>query len=442
MALRILILCMFFPFLSRAQTFELPEGKNYEKIKFKLINNLIVIPAKINGTELTFILDTGVSKPILFNFSDQDSIDIKNVSEINIKGLGGGEPVKALSSKGNTFELESFKNNNQQIYVVLDKELNFSSKLGIPVHGILGYDFFKKYIVEINYTNSYLKVCNPLTYKYKKSKRLESLPLHIERKKAYVNATALLGEKNVPVKLLVDSGSSDAVWLFENENKGISVPHKYFGDFLGKGLSGDIYGKRTKIDHLKLGSFIIEDTKTAFPDSTSIKFISKFGERNGSIGGEVLKRFNWVLDYPRRKIYFKKNSNYKKPFWFRTSGMAMQHGGLRYVKHNKLNQDKTVKSVDRNGFTSSVSVRFDKEVVISLVPQIIVSDLREDSPAKNAGLEVGDVILAVNKKEAHKYKLQELTHMVDDLPGKKVSVLIERRGEKLLFNLRIKKLFK
>ena len=108
----------------------------------------------------------------------------------------------------------------------------------------------------------------------------------------------------------------------------------------------------------------------------------------------------------------------------------------------RLDQDKTVKSVDRNGFTSSVSVRFDKEVVISLVPQIIVSDLREDSPAKNAGLEVGDVILAVNKKEAHKYKLQELTHMVDDLPGKKVSVLIERRGEKLLFNLRIKKLFK
>lgn len=143
MALRILILCMFFPFLSRAQTFELPVGKNYEKIKFKLINNLIVIPAKINGTELTFILDTGVSKPILFNFSDQDSIDIKNVSEINIKGLGGGEPVKALSSKGNTFELESFKNNNQQIYVVLDKELNFSSKLGITVHGILGYDFLK-----------------------------------------------------------------------------------------------------------------------------------------------------------------------------------------------------------------------------------------------------------------------------------------------------------
>nr|WP_283771774.1 PDZ domain-containing protein [Cellulophaga sp. 20_2_10] len=122
--------------------------------------------------------------------------------------------------------------------------------------------------------------------------------------------------------------------------------------------------------------------------------------------------------------------------------MALQHGGVRYVKQNKLNQDKTVKSVDRNGLASGVSIQFDNEVVISLVPQIIVSDLRQDSPAKNAGLEVGDVILAVNKKEAHKYKLQELTYMVDDLPGKKVSILIERRGERLLFNLRITKLFK
>ncbi|MCL5246013.1 retropepsin-like domain-containing protein [Cellulophaga sp. 20_2_10] len=114
MALRILILCVFFPFLSGAQTFELPEGENYEKIKFKLINNLIVIPAKVNGVELSFILDTGVSKPILFNIADHDSVDIKNVSEITIKGLGGGEPIKALSSKGNLFELKSFKNSKQQ----------------------------------------------------------------------------------------------------------------------------------------------------------------------------------------------------------------------------------------------------------------------------------------------------------------------------------------
>lgn len=439
---RIFIFCLLFPFLSGAQTFELPEGKSYEKIRFKLINNLIVVPAKINGVELTFILDTGVSKPILFNFSDQDSVDIKNVSEITIKGLGGGEPVKALSSRGNLFELKSFKNTNQQIYVVLDKGLNFSPKLGIPVHGILGYDFFRKYIVEINYANTFLKIHKVSSYKRSNNKKIETLPLSIERKKAFMQATALLKNNSVPVKLLIDTGSSDAVWLFENKMKGIAVPHKNYGDFLGKGLSGDIYGRRTKIDHLKLGSYIIEDTKTAFPDSTSVRYLAKKGERNGTIGGEVLKRFNWVIDYSNRQISFKKNANYKKPFWFRTSGMALQHGGVRYVKQSKLSQNRTVKNVDKNGFASGVSIDFDNEVVISLVPQIVVSDLRQNSPAKDAGLQVGDILLEVNKKEAHKYKLQELTHMVDGLPGKKVTVLVERKGERLRFNLRIKNLFK
>ena len=63
-----------------AQGYNLPKGEKRQNIKFQLINNLIVIPVEINGTELTFILDSGVSKPILFNLSKSDSISINNVS--------------------------------------------------------------------------------------------------------------------------------------------------------------------------------------------------------------------------------------------------------------------------------------------------------------------------------------------------------------------------
>jgi hypothetical protein len=44
------------------------QGADRDKIHFKLINNLIIIPVEINGVELSFLLDTGVSKPIIFNF--------------------------------------------------------------------------------------------------------------------------------------------------------------------------------------------------------------------------------------------------------------------------------------------------------------------------------------------------------------------------------------
>ena len=47
--------------------FQLQNGKS-DKIHFRLINNLIVIPVSVNGVSLFFLLDTGVSKPIIFNF--------------------------------------------------------------------------------------------------------------------------------------------------------------------------------------------------------------------------------------------------------------------------------------------------------------------------------------------------------------------------------------
>ena len=37
------------------------------KIKFKLVNNIVIIPVELNGVTLSFVLDTGVTKAILFD---------------------------------------------------------------------------------------------------------------------------------------------------------------------------------------------------------------------------------------------------------------------------------------------------------------------------------------------------------------------------------------
>lgn len=167
-------LLLFVPLFTVAQGFRLPESEKFQKIKFELINNLIIIPVEINGTELTFILDSGVSKPILFNLSDSDSVPINNVSEVTIRGLGDGEPMKALSSKGNAFKLGEARNYSQDLYVVMDREINFSTSLGIPVHGIMGYDLFRDFIVEVNYSSKRLKLHNPEHYTYKNKRNTQT----------------------------------------------------------------------------------------------------------------------------------------------------------------------------------------------------------------------------------------------------------------------------
>ena len=59
-------------------------NRNIKKVRidFKLINNLIVIPLKINGKELSFILDTGSNKTIVFNISENETIGLKNLEKL------------------------------------------------------------------------------------------------------------------------------------------------------------------------------------------------------------------------------------------------------------------------------------------------------------------------------------------------------------------------
>ncbi len=435
-----MLLLVLFPFLVIAQGYKLPKHQKFQKIKFELINNLILVPLQVNGVELTFVLDSGVSKPILFNLSDRDSVPINNVTEVTIRGLGDGEPMKALSSKGNKFTLGKAKNYNQDLYVVLDKGINFSTSLGIPVHGILGYDLFRDFIVEINYHGKNIKLHNPALYDSNPKAKSQTLRMSIEKRKAYVEGTVLMSDSDdVPVKLLVDTGSSDALWLFHEPEKGLDIPEKHYEDYLGRGLSGDIFGKRTKVNGIKIGDFELKDAKAAFPYRKSFGHIKNFGDRNGSVGGEILKRFNIIFDYSRNQLTLKKNGNFKAPFQYNLAGIELQHNGLRYIAESLADSNGIVRNDDAS--FGNVQILLENKTRLSLVPEIIVSGIRAGSPAAEAGLLEGDVILAVNGKRVHQYKLQEVLKMLNDKEGKRIRVLIERYNRDLLFSFVLKKVF-
>ncbi len=437
--LHIIIFIALLPFFAEAQQFDLPKSKDSEKLRFELVNNLIVLPIEVNGSKLNFLLDSGVSQPILFNISDLDSLQINNVSEITIRGVGHGEPIKALSSKNNTFKLNNITNLDQCLYVVMDKSINLSPMVGMTIHGIMGYELFRDFVVDINYSRNVIKFFRPETYKYRKDRTAQTLPLEINKKKAYLEGNIHLNNlEDFPVTLLVDTGSSDSIWLFEDDQ--ITVPEKNYEVFLGKGLNGEVYGKRTKIDGLDIGSFSIKNAKAAFPDKKSFSSLTSLGSRNGSLGGEVLKRFNVVFDYSRGKVTFKKNKYFERPFQYNLSGLDLQHNGMRYIAESIADSRGVVRNEEKS--FGDVQLLFESQAKLSLVPEIVISAIRTGSPAHEAGLREGDVVLAVNGKRIHRYKLQQVMNMLNDKEGKRIKLLVGRYNSDLLFTFVLKNVLK
>ena len=424
-----------------AQFFQIPGQQKSQKIKFELVNNLMVIPIEVNGTQLSFILDTGVTHPILFNLADRDSIQLNNVSEFEIRGLGNGDPIKALKSTNNAFRLGEIRNYSQQLYVVLDRSMNFSPSLGIPIHGIIGYDLFRDFVVEINYSRKRITFHNPATYIPKKKRKAATLPLTLVKRKAYLDGEVTLESgKDIPVKLLVDTGSSDAVWLFDDPEKGLAIPERNYEDYLGRGLNGDIYGRRTKVDKVRIGHFELSDAKAAFPYMSSFPKKLYLEGRNGSLGAEILRRFNVIFDFRNRQVTLSKNNKFSDPFHYNMSGIALQHNGMRFVAE-QIGEYRGGATIDKRAF-GDIKIMVGNRTRLSLVPEIVVSAIRVGSPADEAGLQEGDVILAVNGKKIHKYKLQEVLQMINDRPGKRIRVMIERQNRDITLSFVLKNMFK
>jgi len=419
-------------FIFGQNSFNLPRA-NSDKIRFQLIDNLIIVPVEVNGVELSFLLDTGVSKPILFNITNIDTLQVNNVETVYLRGLGGGEPVEALKSQNNLFKIGNAINIDQDIFVVFDNSINFTPRLGIPVHGIIGFDLFRDFIVEINYSSKYLRLNKPESFLYKNCKKCESFNLSFYNNKPYINGTVKIETENLPVKLLIDTGSSDALWLFEEESKGMKpLNNKYFDDFIGKGLSGSVYGKRSKIKSFSLKSFVLKNVNVAFPDSTSISYAKKHEERNGSISGELLKRFNIIMDYKNARVTLKKNNKFKSPFSYNKSGIILEQDGIRVIKEKQ-----SVIPESNNESRDANTIYVDYKFKYSLMPAFKIAELRLDSPAVRAGLLVGDVIISVNGKSTYTMKLQDLVEIFSGENNKLIRLEIERNYIPMRINFRL-----
>jgi hypothetical protein len=434
----IFFLLLMYSFSIFAQDgFQFKNGANKVSIPFQFINNLVFIPLNVNGVELTFLLDSGVQETILFSLEDKEEVSLKNIEKVSLRGLGSEEAVEGFKSEGNLIEVEGMRSWSHLLYIILDQNFNMSSHVGIPVNGIIGYSFFKNNLVEINYDKKRVFFYKENNRNRRRIERkYDKVAISIEKGKPYINSMLVIDSVKIPAKLLVDVGNSDAIWLFDNSTKNISIPKKNFEDYLGRGFSGDVMGKRARISEFEISDFVFKNPIAAFPDSTSLRHVSLVSDRLGSVGGEILKRFSIVFDYTNESLFLRRNKSFSDPFLYNKSGIEIMHAGMQWVQETVALQ--TVPIVVDNMPASADKTPSDFKYKFELKPIYEIANIRKNSPGKNSGLQKGDIIKTVNGMKAYEFSLQKLNELLRSNDAKWITMEIERNSQVLKFRFQLR----
>ena len=80
---------------------------------------------------------------------------------------------------------------------------------------------------------------------------------------------------------------------------------------MGRGLSGDIYGKSGKISKLIIGGHELNSVMASFAEA---RVRSKQDNADAVIGSGSLRRFNLIFDNANQNLYLKPNSHFDEAF--------------------------------------------------------------------------------------------------------------------------------
>jgi hypothetical protein len=383
-------------------TFEFTGKRKKQQISFKAVRGLVVVPMYINHKgPFNFILDTGVGITIITDPLLKDSLNLKYLRKIELGGLGDKIELTAYTTPFLNLRIGSTEAKSCAAAILDDDILNLSNYAGMPIHGLIGYDFFKSFKVRINYNSQLLKIYqNSLPKLINKGNKIE---LQIEGNKPYMNISISNAKhQEIPLKMLVDTGSGNPICLETYQKNTFPLPDKFVTANLGVGLSGNIRGYKGRINQLKIGKYLLDSVIAAFPYFEDVGSKITTLNRNGSIGNTLLKKFDVLFDYQNSCMYLKSNNTLKEPFEYDMSGMELTSSGKNF-------------------------------------DSFFVNRIERGSPADDLGIKIGDQLLRINFNSTDKLSLDEIIKLLSSKNGRSLYLEMARNNEVYVSVLTLKR---
>lgn len=374
--------------LSAQEQFVEPPARHLTTVGFRqLSGGVILMNARFADYQdtLNFILDTG-SGGISLDSSTVHYFGLTPVpSDLTILGIAGIRKVSFIYNQklrlpGLTVDSLNFHINDYSI---------LSSVYGEKIDGIIGYSVLSRYIFQINYDSLQIHIYTNGRVKYPRGGWLYEPIL----KTLPVQTAKIRDVKTVNTRLLFDIGAGLCLMLnrdFVEDSSFLSKKRILFAKE-AEGIGGKVDMNLTVIKEIRLGPYKFKNIPMFIFDDTYN--ITSYPYLGGILGNDILRRFNIILNYSKREFYFMPNSHYNDPFDYAYSGIEL------YMVNDK----------------------------------IILGDVAEGSPAAQAGLKEGDVVIGINNVIGQ--SLQQYKQALQ-IVGEKVKIIVSRNGELLEFTFR------
>jgi len=390
-----------------AQNLDLKVLGNYKRIElpFEIENDFIVLNVLFdNVLPMRFIVDTGAENTVLLEKTITDMLEVNYQRTFQIRGADVNNPLIAYLATGIDLRIANrILAKNRSMLVLGNNYFDFKSITGTNIQGILGADFLMRFTVEFDFKRSILILHEPSDWK--PSKRHKRIPAEFVRNRAYLSVPVGV---NTPTtsdrKLLLDSGAGLTLLMhtFGDSTK-VDLPAQTVPALIANGLGGSMSGNVGRTQNVKLAGKTLNGVITYFQplDTTGLSFLN---DREGIMGNRMLKRFNVVINYTARKVWFRpEGKRWKDKFVYDRSGISVVTGGPNLRTYT-------------------------------------ISNIIPGSPADRAGVQVGDRITNVNGKPVVFFTLDGMLGRFEGKVGRKIKLRCRRDGDYYVVRFRLEDL--